>query len=393
MILDIDKAFEKWIYLVQSKTSYVFGANHCTLVEEVNENNGFDCSSFVWFGLMQCEELKKYIINEYDGFLNKFACFTTNTMRQWFSKLDCICKPYSNSTELERGDILLFGYSDSKFYHTNVYFGDNKIIGAEDDTTGIVVKNFNSKNLQFYFRFKLENSQNLILSNYDLKSVCAILGNMARESNCNPTLQEVGGRGYGLIQWTPSNGSGKDLVKNLSKKIGLSVKHYDSLHNQLNIVNAELIGKLDGWYSTSDYPYSSKDFIHNKNQYDLEWLTKCYCFNRERAGVTAINERVEWANKFYKKFVEDINYIKTNYNPKSMSHFTENLPDNAIVDFSGYPIYVNDSSYLSENEIMWNASIIFIILTKGVQINKNNMRQYERKKRSYKPWKYINYFD
>ena len=57
---------------------------------------------------------------------------------------------------------------------------------------------FNGKSAINYFK-------NLSNYGWSNNSICAILGNMCFESSLNPQLQQRGGSGYGLVQWTPKS--------------------------------------------------------------------------------------------------------------------------------------------------------------------------------------------
>lgn len=390
--IDIGSAFEIWVNIVTSGYPYTYGANHKTLKNEVVENNGFDCSSFVWYGLMHCKRIEQYIQDKYDGWENKFSCFTTNTMTDWLSKFPCTKHKFTSEDELLKGDILLYGDSYTHFNHTNVYYDDGKIIGAENSKDGIRISNFYKTGLKYYFRFNTEHTNQGVLMSYDERSICAILGNMKCESHCNPTLQEQGGKGFGLIQWTPKNGIGKDMVKNLSQKIGFKRSQYNTILNQVNIVNEELKGTLDGWYSTDKHPYKGVDFIHNKNNYDVEWLTYCYLENRERAGVSAIEERLKWANNF-KKWLIDENFAESTDFETQLAKLQNKEYDGVVNDPCGYPIYIgtNDTGYLTDEQIKYNGTIIYLMFARGFQLQENLSANNYKNRRAYKPWKYFTF--
>lgn len=126
------------------------------------------------------------------------------------------------------------------------------------------------------------------------KPCCAMMGNMWRESHLNPQFTEVGGGGgYGLVQWTP-----KSNLVNRAKKIKM-YKSYDMMYTQLCVIDYEADNHLQ-WGQTSSYPISFKEFMKD-DIHSIEWLTRCFCANYERAGVTAMDERIEYANRYYDK--------------------------------------------------------------------------------------------
>ena len=55
---------------------------------------------------------------------------------------------------------------------------------------------------------EMENNADIVISYFrsigiNDNTIAGILGNMQAESGINPERQEVGGQGYGLVQWTP----------------------------------------------------------------------------------------------------------------------------------------------------------------------------------------------
>lgn len=136
--------------------------------------------------------------------------------------------------------------------------------------------------------------KNLSKHEWKKKPCCAMMGNMWRESHLNPQFTEVGGGGgYGLVQWTP-----KSNLVNRAKKIKM-YKSYDMMYTQLCVIDYEADNHLQ-WGQTSSYPISFKEFMKD-DTHSIEWLTRCFCANYERAGVTAMDERIEYANRYYDK--------------------------------------------------------------------------------------------
>lgn len=123
---------------------------------------------------------------------------------------------------------------------------------------------------------------------FTLEATCGILGNMWRESHLNPGQKQYDSisAGWGLIQWTPST--------NLTDYI--SGNWYDGAQ-QLDVINREGTGAISGkWIPTSKYPYSWEEF---RQLTSIEIATQAYLAERERAGVSALAERVEYAKKYY----------------------------------------------------------------------------------------------
>lgn len=126
---------------------------------------------------------------------------------------------------------------------------------------------FNAKCIVKFFK----NLSDIEVSN---NAICAILGNISFESTVNPQLNEVGGGGYGLVQWTP-----KSNCVNIAKKIK-QYKTYDTMYTQLCVLKYEIENNKQ-WIKTSDYPISFSDFLRD-NTHDLEYLTGVWLKNYER---------------------------------------------------------------------------------------------------------------
>ena len=100
---------------------------------------------------------------------------------------------------------------------------------------------------------QMENNADIIISylqsqNVNENTISAILGNMQAESTLNPTLNEVGGSGYGLVQWTPVS-----VLQNHCSNLGLS--GYTNGSVQLRVLLSEIRGTNNNneWYSTQAF--------------------------------------------------------------------------------------------------------------------------------------------
>lgn len=132
------------------------------------------------------------------------------------------------------------------------------------------------------------------------EAICGILGNMWRESHVNPNMSEEGGgttpagAGAGLVQWTPAT----VLTQHLQ-----SGERWNDGDFQMRVLIEELQprninngGSSYGqWYDVSGFTYA--EFIRTT---DVAWATECFLKCYERAGVSALSERIEYARKFYK---------------------------------------------------------------------------------------------
>lgn len=122
---------------------------------------------------------------------------------------------------------------------------------------------------------------------FTLESICGMLGNIEHESFLNPGQGQIGGGGgLGFIQWTPST----DLTNYVSGN------WYDGAR-QCDLINREGTGAVSGrWIKTSQYKYNWTQFSKLR---DVEEATRSYLAERERSGVAAITQRLQYANYWY----------------------------------------------------------------------------------------------
>lgn len=127
-------------------------------------------------------------------------------------------------------------------------------------------------------------------------SICAMLGNMQRESTINPGLwqnMDEGNMslGLGLVQWTPAT----NLI-NWCNNFGLD---YLDIESQCSRIIYELETGLQ-YYETDDYPETFEEFTQSEES--IDYLTTAFLKNYERAGVEALDERIENAEYWYSYF-------------------------------------------------------------------------------------------
>lgn len=107
---------------------------------------------------------------------------------------------------------------------------------------------------RYLSQLEMENNADIIISYYrslniDTNTIAAILGNMQAESTLSPGLNERGGSGYGLVQWTP-----RSVLENHCSTLGLSP--YTSGDVQIQVIIDEVLGtpnSVKEWYSTSSF--------------------------------------------------------------------------------------------------------------------------------------------
>lgn len=136
---------------------------------------------------------------------------------------------------------------------------------------------------------------------WSLNAVCGMLGNMQRESTINPGIwQDLDegntSLGYGLVQWTPATN-----YLNWCNSNGLTPSAMDS---NLKRIIYELENGLQ-YYSTADYPESFREFSVSTKS--VEYLVTAFLKNYERAGVEALDERIENGNYWF-SYLQNINF-------------------------------------------------------------------------------------
>lgn len=129
-----------------------------------------------------------------------------------------------------------------------------------------------------------------------LEAICGMLGNIQRESTLNPGIKQGSSisLGWGLIQWTPST-----VLTNWCDTYNYN--WYDG-KAQCERIFCEGNGTKDAsgyWLPTSEYEYSWSEFLELT---DVAEATKAYLYERERAGVEALNDRLQYACEWYEYF-------------------------------------------------------------------------------------------
>ena len=129
-----------------------------------------------------------------------------------------------------------------------------------------------------------------------IEVICGMLGNITRESTLNPANKQGNSTklGWGLIQWTPAT-----VLTNWCKRYGYN--WYDGTV-QCERIKCEGEGTKNAngyWLPTSDYSYSWSEFI---TLTDVAEATKAYLYERERAGIEALDLRLQYANEWYSYF-------------------------------------------------------------------------------------------
>ena len=100
---------------------------------------------------------------------------------------------------------------------------------------------------------EMENNADIVIAYYrslgiNDNTIAGILGNMQAESSINPEREEVGGQGYGLVQWTPVT-----VLQNHCATLGLSP--YNNGDIQLEVIISEILNQsgVGEWYTTQAF--------------------------------------------------------------------------------------------------------------------------------------------
>lgn len=143
---------------------------------------------------------------------------------------------------------------------------------------------------------QMENNAIIVINYYrglgfNDNTIAAILGNMQAESTLSPILEEVGGSGYGLVQWTP-----KQVLIDHVSTLGLS--DYTNGNTQIAVIPHEVLNEsgVAEWYSSSAFIsnyYNSgatsdmigitgTEFLHNTMNWSADKLAVLFmvCYER-----------------------------------------------------------------------------------------------------------------
>ena len=154
---------------------------------------------------------------------------------------------------------------------------------------------------KYFDKTKQQNNANEFynyFNNYGatLEAICGMLGNITRESTLNPGIKQgiSSNLGWGLIQWTPAT-----ILTNWCKQY--KYNWYDGFA-QCERIKCEGEGTQGAggyWLPTTAYPYKWSEFIALT---DVEEATKAYLYERERAGIEALDTRLKYASEWYNYF-------------------------------------------------------------------------------------------
>lgn len=123
-------------------------------------------------------------------------------------------------------------------------------------------------------------------------AIVAVLANGQQESTLDPgNFQGADGdwsQGVGLWQWTPGTN-----LRQRANAIGRS--DYLTIDCQLAVLEHERSNRIQ-YYATSSYNLSFSEFI--KSTQDVEYLTRAWEANYERAGTPMMDNRLRYAREW-----------------------------------------------------------------------------------------------
>ena len=145
---------------------------------------------------------------------------------------------------------------------------------------------------------------NLLKYNWTLEAICGILGNAIKESFCSADLYELGGEGYGILQWTPYTKVQDWLAQN-----------YPTWQTDLDVNGNGQCARLKYEYDNNIEYYHSSHSPHNftwetfvESRLSPDVLAECFMWDYERprydAAVASLAERKFFAIAIYMEFTK-----------------------------------------------------------------------------------------
>lgn len=138
----------------------------------------------------------------------------------------------------------------------------------------------------------------LLSDGWSLEGICGLLGNAIHESYCAPDMHEVGGSGYGIVQWTPPTKITNYLDANFPGwQSDIDINGY----GQCDRINWEVTNS-DQWIATGSYPMSFAEFTVSTQT--PEYLAAAFIYNYERpASYSSLPDRQTYARWIYNIFL------------------------------------------------------------------------------------------
>lgn len=353
----IKKAIQ-WAISIANNNKYLYklGGGHGVQFEKYN-GVYFDCSSFLSFAL--------YHGGFYKG---TDTSFSTSDEYNALTKLGFTVKNFSEvgKDNLKSGMIIF--YSDSPYGHTAMMINNNELVEASTDNAPkneqIRVANYYNANWEYV---AYTDDTDFDIGIWDSKSIYALLGNMWFESTMNPQIEEnlgqggVVGLGVGLIQWSNAGSyqANWNAIIEKANAYGFNSNNPKQISTQCKAIEYELldgtIKTSGGYYPSSNFHLTGKEFVYNSKNKSIEYLVKAYSYGRGEfaprinnwQGVTKAKELSKILPNF-NKTIDDIGYDK---------YIVE---DEILGKFYGTNIYLpNDDCKL------YNCKLIYDYLSSG----------------------------
>ena len=138
---------------------------------------------------------------------------------------------------------------------------------------------------------------------WTVNAICGMLGNMHWESDgIQPDINEMGGSGYGLVQWTPGT-----ILKNWADENGLD---YRTINTQCQRIQWEFDNGQQYYKKKCSYT-NFRAFSKSKDS--AEKLAECFMTEYERPVMATahLEERKKYANYWYTHFANNSPLIFT----------------------------------------------------------------------------------
>lgn len=330
--------------------------------QTVNGKTYYDCSSLMWYGLkaggFDVVAAYEQACWGYEG-----NAIVTAYLEAWLLALGFVEIPIGNTWK--PGDILW------RSGHTEMVYDGRRTMGAHSSTYAFenqVSINTNASSVSSWtkcFRYlggetpdpdepepeepenrtwiiggrseylteeQMKNNAILIYQFFSAKgwtvhAIAGLCGNIEVESTFNPNLNEIGGTGIGLVQWTPP----ENLYAVLDVLYG-SHSDWNKGEKQCNVLYAEYEeacnladrGIEKQWYNTSDYDMSWSEW--SNSEMSPEYLATVFMRNYERPNLSIDNghldRRTAAALKWFQFFIEgnfnigDVPHPTPHYTPK-----------------------------------------------------------------------------
>lgn len=347
----------QWAVNIANNNKYTYGFGKPPRDVKFGDYTGtkFDCSGLVSYALYHGGY---YNSNQYP--------FSTYNEYNSLSALGFTIVPYNQVgvNNLKSGMIVWYTQSGNRYGHTGIICGKNRLVEAYTDGVAtakqIRVTSDIDRNWQYvaYDPTQIDFDVGL----WDVKSICALLGNIWYESTVNPNeATDTSAYGVGLIQWSNAGSwdSNWQSVLHKANAYGNPTTNPKQMSAQISAIEYELLDgtiKESGSYiKTQQYNLTGEEFITNSKNKSIEYLTKCYSINRGEYGPRHRGwQGVDKAKELYEtlpnfnKTIQEIgfqNYVMT---------------DDILGDYYGI-----NGSLPSVDCAMYNAKLLYDTLLSG----------------------------